>query len=146
MLQDYATQMPRFGFIPRPGGLEDDEGARGERMAQAALARQQERRALFALLGAPLYARTTTLPLVGGGYLGPAHDRWGGVLKWGLWSPHRRALIDVFSKTLPSTAELEDRSAFAQAHGIRYALVRPGARLTTESLGAWLNQGEGARL
>lgn len=140
MLQDYAVRQPRMGWQPRPGA-EDDEGARGERLVARALARQRERRELQALLGAPLYARTTVLPVSGGGYLGPAHDRRGRVLRWGLWSPHRRVLVDIFVRSLPSTEELEDRAAFAQAHDIRYALVRPGMRLTMESLRAWLDQG-----
>ena len=136
MLQDYAVRQPRGGF-PRQAP-QDDEGLRGERLTARVLARQQERRELHALLGAPVYARTTILPLVGGGYAGPARDRFGRELRWGLWSPHRQVLIDVFPRVLPPTEELEDRAAWAKQHGYRYALVRPGMRLTGETLRGWL--------
>jgi hypothetical protein len=142
--QDYAVPMTarRMG-APPSAAQDDDEGARGQRLVEAVLRRQQERRDLQALLGAPLYTRTTMLPLIGGGVIGPAVDRDRRVLRWGLWAPHRRVLLDVFRRTLPPTTELEDRAAFAEAQGLRYALVRPGMRLTVESLRAWLEGGPG---
>lgn len=142
MLQDYAVVDPRraWGLAPPPT---DDDDARGARVAAALERRQRERRELLALLGAPVYARATVLPLLGGGSLGPARGPDGHVLVWGLWSPHRRALIDVFPRRLPAAAELEARAAWAAAQGLRYALVQPGRTLTTESLRAWLNPTEG---
>jgi hypothetical protein len=144
MWQDYAVRGPAAWRTGAPPGTDDADDARTVRLAARALGRQQERRALHALLGAPLYARTTLLPLIGGGVLGPARDRRGAVLRWGLWSPHRRALVDVFPRILPPPEELEDRAAWAQAAGLRYALVRPGTRLTTEALQRWLADGEAA--
>ncbi len=144
MLQDYAVVEPRRVWgLARPPQDDDDE-ARAARLVAVLARRQQERRELLTLLGAPVYARVTVLPLVGGGALGPARGPDGHVLVWGLWSPHRRALIDVFRRVLPAAPELEARAAWATAQQLRYALVRPGTTLTTESLRAWLYPTEGA--
>jgi hypothetical protein len=144
MWQDYAVRGPAAWRTGAPPGNDDADDARAARLVARALGKQQERRELHALLGAPLYARTTLLPLLGGGSLGPACDRRGAVLRWGLWSPHQQALVDVFPRLLPPVEELEDRAAWAQAHDLRYALVRPGTRLTTEALQRWLANGEAA--
>lgn len=137
MLGQYTVR-PRPMFIGARQSVEEDESAWAMRKVAAVRARQQERQALQTLLGAPIYMRTIILPLSGGGYLGPAKDRRGFEMRFGLWSPHRRVLIDVFPRTLPSTEEMEDRAAWAERQSLRYALVRPGTRLTTESLRAWL--------
>jgi len=140
MLGQYTVR-PRHLMFREPTAVEEDEGAWYARRVAVVRARQQERQALQMLLGAPVYMRTTILPLSGGGILGPAKSRRGFEMRFGLWAPHRRAIIDIFPRTLPSTEEMEDRAAWAQEHTLRYALVRPGTRLTVESLRAWLEGG-----
>jgi hypothetical protein len=120
--------------------LERDDGDIPDRVREAILERAARRRGLVAVLGAT-YANTTMLPLTGprGGVLGPAVDRHGRVLRWSVWAPVHRALIDIFSGRMPDRDELADRTAFADRHGLRYAIVEPGERLTLPRLKEWLN-------
>jgi hypothetical protein len=138
MLTQYATRAPMFrGGMP----VEYEDAPGSERRAQIMVARQKERRELFAILGAPLYMRASVLPLTGGGHLGPVYGREGQALRWGLWSPHRRVLIDIFSRALPSEEELFTRAEWAKAHEVNYAVVKPGYKLDSETLKEWLDRG-----
>lgn len=134
------TTAPMAGWV-RPGALpgmnEDDDDARAERLAARLRARLTGRQQLVSLLGL-VYRDTTMLPLPGGGVLGPARNHEGVVMKWWLWAPAKRVLIDVFRRT-PPMADLQAREAFARAHGLRYGVVMPDRRFTIETLTAWLN-------
>ncbi len=110
--------------------------ARVERM-------RAERREWDELLGQPVFRSTTFLPLVGGGALGPVADREGRVIKWGLWAPHRRLLVDLFPVTLPPDYELEDRARFAETNGLIYAVVQPGERLSVARVREVLTEDQG---
>lgn len=129
---------PQAGWAYR-APMADDETAdeiRGERLVARLRARLDGRRQLVALLGM-IYRDTTMLPVLGGGVLGPARTPEGRDMKWYLWSPSRRVLIDVFRR-MPPDAELHARDAFARAHEIRYAVVPPDRQLTVKSLTEWL--------
>ncbi len=133
MFQSYAV--PGGVFLGRRLDGDDDLSERAERLLEA---RRAERAAWTALLGLPLYLSTTVLPQIGGGQLGPLTTSDGRTLRWGLWAPHRRVLLDLFPRKLPSEDELEQRAAFASAHGLRYGVVPPGRQLTVRSIKEWL--------
>jgi hypothetical protein len=128
---------PRAGWARPTLTVNDDaDDARSERLAARMRARWTARQQLVALLG-QVYRDTTMLPLPGGGVLGPARTAEGVVLKWWLWAPSRRVLIDVFRRP-PPMADLQARDAFARAEGLRYGVVMPDRRFTVETLKAWL--------
>lgn len=58
----------------------------------------------------------------------------GKTVKWSLWAPHKRMLIDIFPRALPPDAEILEKDAFARSHGIRYLLVPPGRVFGLEDL------------
>lgn len=124
---------PAAGWASQPaigrGATESEVDAATVR-ATVLVERQRAARAEWeAVLGYPVWRDTTVLRTPDGGALEPARDRDGRLLKWSFWAPHRRLLLDVFVRALPSEAELEDRAAFAAAHQVRYAVVEPGERL-----------------
>ncbi len=123
----------RSGMAARPRS-EDVDDRPSPRLA-ARLERQRRWQQVVALLGV-VYVDTVSLPL-DGRYL-TARDRCGRQLRWRLWAPVKRVLIDVYTRQLPSADELEDRQAFARANGLRYALVEPGRALTLDALKEWL--------
>jgi len=90
-------------------------------------------------------AGATDLQTAGGGTLGQARDRRGKVLRWSYWSPSRMLLIDRFRDRLPATEELEDRRDFAERHGIRYAVVAPGAKLAANEVREMLEAMDGGK-
>lgn len=134
---------PQARRVVGRGLSEDAEDALSERIARRMRAKLAQRRQLVDMLGL-VYRHTITLPVLGGGVLGPAKSADGVDLRWWLWSPSRRVLIDTFRRT-PSDAELTTRDTFARAHGIRYAAVMPGHKLTLAALGEWLEKSEGGR-
>lgn len=106
----------------------------------ALLARRERDRQLVELFGAPVYRETTILPLINKPHLGPALTDDGHEIVWSLWSPHRHALLDIFRRQLPDEAELRARAVFAEMHKIKYAIVRPGWKLTLDHVKGWLKQ------
>lgn len=104
----------------------------------ALLARRERDRKIVELFGAPVYRETTILPLIGKPPLGPAFAPDGHEIVWSLWSPHRYALLDIFRRQLPGEEELRARAAFAETHHIKYAIVRPGWKLTLDHVKGWL--------
>lgn len=127
LLEQHASRMR----VPNVEAPEDAINAR-------LLARRARDKALIDILGAPLYAATTMLPRTNGlSTLGPAfYD--GHALKWSLWSPHRNALLDIFKTRLPHEDEIKARMEFAEKHHIKYAVVRPGWKVTVDHLRRWL--------
>ncbi len=125
------------GYIqPKAGCVQpvvsDDLDEEPSRRDVARMKRVRERTELQEVLGV-LFINTTLLPLVGGGFLGPARDRNGDVLRWALWAPHRAVLIDSFARIEPPKEEKEDRQAFAEANGLIYAAVGRDMVLTAKS-------------
>lgn len=102
------------------------------------IARVGVRSDLQRVLGA-LVVNTTMLPRVNGTMLAAARDHDGRVLSWSVWAPHRAVLIDVFRKRMPPQSELDARTAFAERHALRYAIVEPGKQLTAKSVKEWLD-------
>lgn len=132
---------PRAGWLhrPVPDGNDDADDLRADRLVARLQARLAARREFTGLLGLT-FRDTTMLPLHGGGSLGPARTVDGYPMKWWLWAPSRKVLIDVFVKRLPPESELRAREAFATEHGLRYAVVPPDRRLTPAVLKAWLEE------
>ncbi len=128
---------PEAGWIasPRADDEREEQPSRHE-LARFALAR--ERSELQRVLGV-LFVNTTLLPTVNGGFLGPAKDHEGRVLRWSVWAPHRRVLIDAFPRGLPAQQELDARRVFADANDLRYAIVERGKKLTAKSVKEWLD-------
>lgn len=106
-------------------------------------ARIENRRALIALLGAPVFLDTYALPLIGGATLEPFVYRHAPAL-WSLWAPHRRLLIDIFTAELPSSEELDAKDGFAREHGLDYFYIAPGHVLDFDELRALLTARERA--
>lgn len=133
----------RVGWV-RPALVDDEaEFDAPSPRERARLARLKEHEELQRLLGV-LIMSTTLLPLPSEGrVLGPARDRDGRALRWSLWAPARRVLIDICRVSRFSDAEEQDRMAFAKTNELRYAIVEPGRRLTPRSILAWLSP-EGA--
>jgi hypothetical protein len=103
------------------------------------LARREHNRRLLDLFGAPVFMDTTILSMTGGKpHLGPVYAPDGHELMWSLWAPHRRALISLFRRTMPEEDELKVRIAFAEEHALKYAIVKPGWRVTLDHLKGWL--------
>ena len=117
-----------------PGATEAEVDAATVRALSMAEAHRQRKLEWERLLGAPVFMATTILPNTQGGSFGPAKNRAGRDLRWWLWAPHRRLLIDVFEAMLPPADELQVRAEFAQAHGLQYAIVQPGERLSLTRL------------
>ncbi len=147
MLNDYVVKPAGGWVLPQGDPDYEDDDRLGAKLLQLVEQRHAQRRELFALLGTPLYAKTTLLPLPAAtawwqqkDVLGPAYTRNGTVLKWGLWAPHKRVLIDLFPRGLPPTEECEDRARFATEHRLHYAVVKPGFHLTPDSLREWLEK------
>ena len=130
----YATSVLR--------SLNEERDEQPTREEFAAFAKAAFRRDLTEVLGI-VYATTTMLPLHDevNTMLGPARDRDGRELRWTLWAPRHRRLIDIYRRRLPVQAELEDRVAFAKAHGLRYGIVEPGQRLNIALLKEWIANG-----
>src|SRR5215471_12426534 len=100
----------------------------------------ENRRELTAILGVPVYLDTFALPL-GTRMIEPF--RWGESLRlWSLWAPHRRLLIDIFTRALPSDDELDAKDAFAREHGLDYYYIAPGHVLDFDTLRTLLAQRE----
>lgn len=127
-----TTDLMPFATALRPAPAEIDRDEPLSRRDHARLLRHRERNELQNVLGT-IFLNTTMLP-IGTSSLAPARDEYGRVLRWTLWAPQRRVLIDV----MPRTAEIEMRQAFADAHNLRYAIVEAGRRLTAKSVKEWL--------
>lgn len=98
----------------------------------------ENQRALIEILGAPIYLDTFDLPD------GPEtlpRFRWDGAPRlWSLWAPQRALLIDIFTRALPSEAELDAKDDYARAHGCDYFYIAPGHILDFDSLRALLRE------
>lgn len=128
----YETPHSVFGF--RTQDIEAPDDPINTRL----LARLERDQALIDVFGAPIYTHTTVLPRVNAqSHLGPlifdGHD-----LYWSMWAPHRNALLSIFRRQMPSLDELKARMEFAELHGLKYAIVKPGHLITTEHLRGWL--------
>lgn len=128
----YETPHSVFGFTPQD--VEAPEDPINTRL----LARLDRDKALIEVFGAPIYADTTILPRVNAqSHLGPAFFD-GHELYWSLWAPQRNALLSIFKRTMPGLDELKVRMQFAEQHALRYAIVKPGHKVTVEHLRGWL--------
>jgi hypothetical protein len=126
---------PLAGLVGREAPEDDDERMSPSVARRLALvARQRE---LTAALGTCVLG-TTMLLRSDGPALGPAKGRDGRTFRWSIWAPAKRLLVDVFQRALPPAEELEDRRAFADAHGLLYAVVEPGQRLSLDRLREWM--------
>lgn len=126
--------IPSAAWVRPPAPVEDETPSRLDLRRVAVV---DERLALQRVLGA-LFVNTTLLPEVEGKTIGPARYE-GQALRWSIWAPHRRVLIDNFTRQTPPKAEVEARIAFAGTHDIRYAVVERGRRLTAQSVKEWLD-------
>lgn len=128
----YESAHSVFGF--RSQDIEPPDDPINSRL----LARLEREQALIDVFGAPIYTDTTILPRVNRqAHIGPAfYD--GHELYWSLWAPHRNALLSIFKRSMPSLEELKARMEFAEQHGLRYAIVKPGHKVTVEHLRGWL--------
>ena len=128
----YETPHSVFGFRSQDIEAPDDH------VNTRLLARLERDKALIEVFGAPIYTDTTILPRIHAqSHLGPAcYD--GRELYWSLWAPQRKALLSIFRKTMPDLEELKVRMQFAEQHGLRYAIVKPGHKVTVEHLRGWL--------
>jgi hypothetical protein len=135
-MADLDVVRPQAMWVrPRPDDDQDDTLTRRDMRRLRIVTRRSE---LQRVLGA-LVVNTTMLPLADGKRdIGPARDRDGRVLSWSMWAPHQAALIDVFRR-MPPQAELDARTAFAERHALRYAIVEPGKQLTAKSVKEWLD-------
>ena len=143
----YAETLPSRARMVHAANGDDypDEIAHGA--VARLLKRRDDARRLIDLFGHPTYMYTTTLPQVDGQpTLGPLYGEDGQELRWTLWAPHRRALIDVFRRGLPSRFDMELRANFATRHSIRYAAVQPGWVVTFDDIRLWLEKTNGAPL
>ncbi len=116
----------------RAGGSLGEAGERLSRAVAVVMARREAAKQLCALLGGSVYEHTFVLPRIGAPQIGPAKDRYGRDLRWSLWAPRRGVLIDIFRRAKPPLEELQDREAFALAHGLMWLVVAPGERLSLE--------------
>ena len=128
----YETPHSVFGF--RSQDIEPPDDPINGRL----LARLERDQALIEVFGAPIYTDTTILPRVNAQqHIGPAfYD--GHELYWSMWAPHRNALLSIFKRMMPDMEELKARMAFAELHGLHYAIVKPGHKVTVEHLRGWL--------
>lgn len=119
-------------YLPRGLGGRDpaDFPSRVTRLLMQKHAAAQE---LVQVLGAPLYMDTNFFPVVGGGQLDTCTFK-GRKMMFSLWAPHRRLLLDIFPATLPESAEMEAREAFAGAQRVRYLITPPGYTLSIDDL------------
>jgi len=110
-----------------------DEDELTEHTRKRTLARHERHRALVAVLGVPIFFDTILLPLSGQPALGPARDLSGREIRWSVWAPQRKLLLDRF-KALPPKGDLEAREQFAKDHSLLYRFVPPGWRISLEDL------------
>lgn len=138
-----VTVRPMAGWLgmhhPQAEELAELTGDRPTQKDLIRIKRSEYRKELISILGMVMTNCTVLQQLNDKPLLGPAQDRHGRVLRWSMWSPHRRLLIDVFHGKLPPPEELEDRQAFATAHDLKYGLVAPGERLELDLLKEWIN-------
>lgn len=104
---------------PRPGGIDREDPIKPRLLKT--LKTQQD---LHSLLGAPVLFDTTILVLPGGGWTGECYFE-GKKVSWSIWAPHKRLVVDIFSKHLPPQEELKHKDAFCTQHSIRYLVVPP---------------------
>lgn len=109
---------------------------RDERMSSSELRlinAVKRRREMLNALGI-VYMGASILPLQGGGTIGPLKHPNGDVLRWSLWAPAKKVLIDIFTTSMPPDAELELRRKFADEHALIYGVVAPGERLSLDKI------------
>jgi hypothetical protein len=136
MKSPIAGQLAQISARYDDAGLDDPERTENQRARLLSFLERQK--IMREVLGTPFFRDTTVLPLVGGGKLGPVPGPDGQELRWSLWSPHRRLLVDIFPRSLPDDDEMDTRMSFVKEHGLRYGVVAPGYRLTTDALKEWL--------
>ena len=141
-----------LNFHPRAGGAVSRSGISNPRLWRGGVDGDQipekedrpTRRMLYELqngsrlaraLGTPYFVSCTALCASQGAYLPPAlHPATGYPMRWGLWAPHRKLLIDFFDRELPSPEELDARASYAESHALRYVIVEPGYYLPLDDL------------
>lgn len=80
---------------------------------------------------------TTRLQLTDGTVIDEHRDLGGRIVRWSLWAPRGRVLIDR-PRVIPAEEEIVRRKAFADANGLRYALVTH-QKLTLREIRNWLD-------
>lgn len=113
---------------PRADGLDKEDPAK-PRM----LARLKQQRAMQEILGIPVMFDTTILIAPHGEWIGECTFGKNKV-RWSIWAPHRRTVVDIFPKTMPEPQELEARQAFCTQHRLRYLVVPPMHTFDLEDL------------
>src|SRR5262245_52161434 len=150
--QDNALRLRDGGSPPQGGWLGsmygprqpydylDEEASPG---ARRMIGHIENRRVLIEILGAPIYLDTYTLPRSAGVVIEPF--RWQEAARlWSLWAPHKDLVLDIFTRALPSSEELDAKDAFAREHGLDYYYIPPGHVLDFDALRALLAQRERA--
>jgi hypothetical protein len=94
----------------------------------ARISREREMTSLIGMI--VLNADVLTTP---NAFIGPCKVN-GKIVSWSLWAPHKRLLVDVFKKELPTDDEIMAKSEFAEKHRLRYAIVPPGRTFGLDDL------------